>query len=90
MSKEEFTVYVTKDALTQGIYEVKAKFDSDNPEWISYRSSESNFDEYAHGKDWHRTSEAAIDRAERMRSLQIGFLQKGLEELISRKIEVLK
>ena len=35
----------------------------------------------AHGKDWHRTPEAAIARAEEMRAAKIAAMRKHLTKL---------
>lgn len=72
-------VFITKYALTIGIYEIEAEgtqqsgmiSDSNNP--YTYYHTE--------GKDWHRTREAAVKRAEEMRTKKIASVKKQLTKL---------
>ena len=69
-------VWVTKYALTSGIEERDAEPSSDHPNMISWATG--GWRSYAHGKDWHKTREAAIERAEIMRKAKIASLRKSL------------
>ena len=40
-----------------------------------------SFDNYLHGNDWHTTPEAAIARAEEMRTKKIASLKKQIAKL---------
>lgn len=77
MEREKATVWVTKYALTIGIFE---KFGE--------TLSEEQFEVFDHGcyyylhkHEWHRTKEEAIARAEQMRKAKIASLKKQLEKL---------
>ena len=72
------TVYVTKWALTAGIQTKQA----------SVEERGATVREWKHGwiftlyrKDWHRTPEAAIARAEEMRLKKIASLKKSLAKM---------
>lgn len=73
---EEITAWVTKYALTFGISKVRARVI--NPTMIAFGPRSSN---YAHGKDWHRTPEEAIARAEQMRHMKIQSLRNSEAKL---------
>ncbi|NVZ11213.1 hypothetical protein HW932_18340 [Allochromatium humboldtianum] len=74
------TAYVTKYALTIGILEVEGV--------VCHGTSSTMFEwktdghaNTAHGKDWHRTREQALARAEEMRQKKIASLKKKIEQL---------
>ncbi len=70
---EEITAWITKYALTNGIDIVRATVINDK--MIKYGRI------YAHGKDWHRTPEAAIEQANKMRIAKILSLKKQIAKL---------
>ena len=74
--------YITKYALTTGIYEIEATVCTDiNPKMISRTDG---FKECYHKPDWHETQAAARKRAETMRIRKIMNLDwqiKKLEQL---------
>lgn len=76
-------VWITKYALTIGIIEINAEITEDG----SAYDMGSSFPAYYHGEDkeWHRTKESAIARAEEMRQKKIESLKNQIE-----KLEVLK
>lgn len=77
MKKENIKAWITKYALTEGIEVVDAEVCHDiNSGMISYGRGL-----YAHGKDWHRTPEAALARAEEMRKAKIVSLRKSIEKM---------
>lgn len=82
VSKEMIKVWITKHALTEGIKVVDAEVCGDGS-MVSYGNAGCSM--YAHGKDWHKTPEAAMDRAEEMRKAKIASLRKSIA-----KIEALK
>lgn len=87
---ERFTAYVTKYALTTGIYAVDAELRSDiSPKMISYKRG-GYVAEQAFGNEWHRTPEAAIARAEEMRIAKIDSLRKQIARLAAMQFEVPK
>lgn len=67
-------VYVTRYALTKGIYQVEAKLVREG--MVEVKSVSGTMTYYLHGKDWHETKESAIARAEEMRKTKIGSLKK--------------
>jgi hypothetical protein len=88
-------VWITKYALTTGIFEVNGEPIQDGAT-IKYRraSSSSSFrsgfilPEYAHGKDFHETPELAILRANEMRVAKIASLKKQIAKLEKMTFEV--
>jgi len=75
---QKTVVWITKYALTSGIDKVVATvLDTGMVTYgnIGWRH------QYAHGKDWHRTPESAIARAEEMRTAKIASLKKSIAKL---------
>lgn len=73
--------WITKYALTVGIIKVEGKLSSISKDMISYKRHNADFEEYAHGKDWHKTFELAKERAEEMRVDKISSLLKQIAKL---------
>ena len=71
--------WITKYALTSGIHEVVAEQSKESPGMISW----GGWNGYAHGegRDWHRTREGAMVRAEVMRKKKIESLKKSIKKL---------
>lgn len=71
-------VWISKYALTKGIYQVEGKTceDSGSPGMFVGR-------EYFHGegKQWHRTEREAVHRAEDMRAAKLVNLKKQIAKL---------
>ena len=79
-------VWITKYALTSGIIETEAEECGDD----MVRVHNSTFcDSYYHkeGREWHRTKESAIAKAEEMRKKKIDSLQKQIKKLENMKFE---
>ena len=78
-------VWITKYALTTGIFEMTAEI----TEHGSAYDMHSSFPTYYHGegKEWHKTKESAIARAEEMRQKKIESLKKQIEELKKMRFE---
>ena len=81
MEYERIRAWVTKSALRDGVYMVEGDvchgICSDMLKWgIKFGGTDT-----AHGKDWHRTPEAAIARAEEMRLAKIESLKKSINRL---------
>lgn len=70
-------VWISKYALTKGIFEVDAEiYEERMATWkVNGRSN------HAHGCDWHRTREAAVARALEMVSAKRKSLAKSLAKL---------
>lgn len=71
-------VWVTKYALTKGIFEDDVEISGDFP-----HLAQSSPTKYYHGegKEWHRTKIEAIQRAEEMRKKKVRSLKKQIEKL---------
>jgi len=84
--EENITAYVTAYALSKGIIEAIGKVNH------NISSAMFSYGRYgnAHGKDWHRTKEDAIARAENMRTQKIASLKKQIEKLEKMNIKVIK
>ena len=77
MSNEKITAWVTKYALTTGIEVVEGEVYHD----ISASTLCYGCGCFAHGKEWHRTVEAARARAQEMRVAKIASLRKTIARL---------
>lgn len=71
-------VWITKYALTTGIFEADVDVSDDFPELV--RVSPTQYFQ-GEGKDWHRTKIEALQRAEEMRQKKIRSLKKQIEKL---------
>lgn len=81
--REVITAWITKYAMTKGIFSVQAEVCKDVcDEMIAYKES-SDWWIYAHRNEWHRTRGEAIARAEEMRKKKISALQKSIKKLES-------
>lgn len=92
MDKKIIKVWISKYALTQGIEEKNAVVCSNiNIDMIEIVNTEKHFigNEYYHGegKEWHKTKEEAIKRAEELRLKKIKSVEKQLEKLKSLKFK---
>ena len=84
MENEKITAWVTKYALTEGIQKVEGEVcHSISSDMLSYGRYNA-----AHGKDWHRTPYAALNRAEDMRQAKIASVRKQLKKLESMVFEL--
>jgi hypothetical protein len=86
----KFRVWVTKYALTQGIFEKEAELcDSDKTGGMILCRNDPNTNvfwgglEYYHGegKEWHYTLESAQARAELMRTKKLASLKAAAEKI---------
>lgn len=84
-------VWITKYALTQGVYEAEVIDDcrDTDPSGNMIAVKEESFTPYYHGKgkEWHETKESAISKAEQMRQKKISSLKKQIEKLEKMKFE---
>ena len=78
-----FKVWITKYALTTGISEKEVKIDND---CVSVINNQGEY-YFGEGKDWHKTKESAIKRAEEMRKRKIANVEKQLQKLKDMKFE---
>lgn len=80
-------VWITKYALTQGIFEIEAEECGMGFPGMIQTKEEHPSHCHEEGKDWHRSKESAIKRAEEMRQKKISSLKKKLEKLEKMKFE---
>lgn len=84
---ENFKVWISKYALTKGVYELEVKrcvksiHDKEESDMVEIK--ENCYTSYFHGegKEWHLTKESAIVRAEEMKSRKIESVKKQLNKL---------
>ena len=73
-------VWITKYALTTGIIETEAE--ECGYDMIHVPGADVTHSYYhKEGKEWHRTKEAAITRAQEMRRAKISSLKKQIDKL---------
>lgn len=77
--------WITKYALTSGIIEMEGEITNSG----SLYDMNAGFPTYYHGegREWHRTKESAIAKAEEMRQKKIASLKKQIEKLEKMKFE---
>jgi len=68
-------VYITKHALTQGVFEIEAYRSDVHPEMAVADNV------FFHSRDWHITKESALLQAETMRRRKVESLRKQLAKL---------
>lgn len=77
-------IWATKYALSDGISCHQADLDEDGFAYVKrsdrWGNEHTNY-YYGEGKDWHRTPEAALARAEEMRTAKIASLEKQIAKL---------
>ena len=78
-------VYITKYALTQGIYEMEVHRMSEDGSSVYGKAWNEAY--HGNGKEWCRTKEEAIKRAEEMRIKKIESLEKQIKKLKGLKFE---
>ena len=83
MAEEQQTVWITKYALTSGIQEVpllsRIADDMVKVQWAD--RGFNNGTELFFGKDYHDTQDAALARAEEMRTAKIASHEKSIAKL---------
>lgn len=72
-------VWITRYALTTGITEVEAEDCGDD--MIRVREGSGFLFYHKEGRDWHRTKESAVAKAEEMRQKKITSLKKQIDKL---------
>jgi hypothetical protein len=72
--------WITRYALTEGIYEIEAEVCSSISEQMISQIG-SKYPQHFHGKDWHLDEAAAVARAEEMRQAKMKSLRKSLANL---------
>lgn len=86
MDSDPRIVYITKYALTQGIWEmceIKMEHVKDDKVMVVSSSGSTNGRMVFHGKDWHFTLEAAQARVKDMITAKLDSLRKEKSKLIA-------
>jgi hypothetical protein len=73
-------VWITKYALTKGIYEIRAIAYDDTPGMVKQTDPKIIWG-FFHKPDWHESKGEAITRAETMRQAKIKSLHKQIKKL---------
>jgi len=92
MTKEEkITAYVTKYALTKGIFVVNANICKDiSPLMISYRiDNDNDWNYYAHKGEWYTSLPEAIQKANKMRIERISSLRKSISKVENMEFKII-
>ena len=81
-TKLMFKVWVTKYALTQGIFEEEVTFGSGTTEMV-VTNHDNGCGNYYHGKgrEWHETKASAVAKADEMRKAKIASMKKKIMKL---------
>ena len=76
-------VWITKHALSDGIEEVEVEQSKHAESMVSWSTGNGSWTSYAHGegKNWHRTKESAVARAEIMRLRKITSHRNAINKL---------
>lgn len=84
-------VWITKYALSTGIFEAEVNEPNSTTPGLIVAPGRvvGRFDQYFHGegREWHRTPEAAVLKAEKMRAEKIASLRKSIAKLEKLKFE---
>lgn len=73
-------VWISRYALSKGIYQVEAQQGS-NPSMVTVGSGIGTQYFHGEGRDWHLTREGAVARAEAMKFAKLASLRKQLRKL---------
>lgn len=82
MNKRRFNVWITKYALTKGIYEKEVQ-ETNFKDMVSVPNSIESF----HKPHWHESKEEALKQAETMRAKRIISLKKEVRKLEDLKFQ---
>lgn len=88
-TKETVTIYITKYALTAGIYKREGKLFSPSNGGYSYKIDSGYYESTVYGKDVHLTEEDAMSRAEEIRITKLKSLDKQMKKVSAMKFEVI-
>lgn len=74
-------VWITKYALTQGIYETEGEIAKSNSDMFCTPKIMESYASYYFKPYWHETKEDAIAHAEKLRAAKIKSLEKQLAKI---------
>ncbi|ORM61352.1 hypothetical protein HA45_20785 [Pantoea rodasii] len=72
--------YITKYALTRGIYIAEGELKNDGELFVQRRDREYNFEQFFKKKEFQLTEEEALARADKMRSVQLKKTGEGISK----------
>lgn len=72
-------VWISKYALTKGLFEVDVELSNKFPDMVREKNTIVFY--HGEGKEWHRTKECAVKRAEEMRIKKIESLTKQIQKI---------
>lgn len=72
-------VWITKYALTSGIIQTEGEVTNSGALYVLHTGHLTFY--HGEGKEWHRTKEAAVSKAEEMRQKKIESLKKQIRKL---------
>lgn len=73
--------YITKYALTRGIYIAEGELRNGGECFVQHRDSEYNFEQFFKQKEFQLTEEEALARADKMRAAELKKLAKAYQKL---------
>ncbi|MEZ3498998.1 hypothetical protein [Pantoea sp. KPR_PJ] len=80
------TAYITKYALTFGIYSTKGEVSGDM--FIQKARENGRLGQYFHGYEWHLSKEEALAHAEEMRIRKLTSLDKQAKKISQLKFDI--
>lgn len=80
-------VFITKYALTQGVFEVEGELDRDG-EYLIWKNSGSWIKQYTHKRDFSLSLQDALTIAEQARVKKLASLKKQLSKLEALEVKV--
>jgi hypothetical protein len=78
---EKFTAYITKYALTTGIQEMFVEHSPEFAGMVREVTTGGAWAQAFHNKDWHRTKEEAVKRAEEMREKKLASIEEQIKRI---------
>ena len=87
IERTKFSAWVSKYAMTKGIYEIEAEdcFDI-SPTMVHDRGA--MYTTFYHKDEWHRSEAEAVAKAEAMRTARIKSLEKQIARLKAMRFEI--
>ena len=76
---EPFTVWISRDAISLGVYEAQAS--SRNDEGVIALSLGGLYSRIYYNGEWHTSKESALVRAEKIRAARIALHEKAINRL---------
>lgn len=86
MSKKQQVVWISKYALSTGIYEARGHFNEDDPKYF-WEKTENGLGATFGPTHWHRTRKEAVAVASKLKAKKIVSLKKQLAKIRALKFE---